>query len=91
VVVETRPLQLFAQKRANTIEIFKLDVEEYPQAENPYGSLREAYVTPGVVELTGCVSSLARDIGVRLLAGSAGGLECEQSMDGVRDASLEVR
>jgi tetratricopeptide (TPR) repeat protein len=33
------------------IEIFKLNVEEYPDAFNPYDSLGEAYMEAGELEL----------------------------------------
>ncbi|HJR06891.1 MAG TPA: serine hydrolase [Pyrinomonadaceae bacterium] len=38
---------LGAKKTKEAIEIFKLNVEAYPQAANPYDSLGEAYMTAG--------------------------------------------
>jgi len=38
---------LGAKKMKEAIEIFKLNVEAYPQAANPYDSLGEAYLTAG--------------------------------------------
>jgi len=38
---------LGAKKMKEAIEIFKLNVEAYPQAANPYDSLGEAYMTMG--------------------------------------------
>jgi CubicO group peptidase (beta-lactamase class C family) len=42
---------LGAKKVKEAIEIFKLNVEAYPQAANPYDSLGEAYLTAGEREL----------------------------------------
>jgi CubicO group peptidase (beta-lactamase class C family) len=42
---------LGAKKMKEAIEIFKLNVEVYPQAANPYDSLAEAYLTAGEREL----------------------------------------
>jgi CubicO group peptidase (beta-lactamase class C family) len=42
---------LGAKKLKEAIEIFKLNVEAYPQAANPYDSLGEAYLTAGEREL----------------------------------------
>ena len=38
-------------KIREAIEIFKLNVEEYPEAFNPYDSLGEAYMVNGNKEL----------------------------------------
>ncbi|HEV2880830.1 MAG TPA: serine hydrolase [Pyrinomonadaceae bacterium] len=44
--------QLLGEKKLKeAIEIFKLNVEAYPQASNPYDSLGEAYLTAGEREL----------------------------------------
>lgn len=43
--------QLMQQERyADAIELFKLNVDEYPEASNPYDSLGEAYMMYGDVE-----------------------------------------
>jgi tetratricopeptide (TPR) repeat protein len=42
---------LGAKKMKEAIEIFKLNVEAYPQAANPYDSLGEAYLAAGEREL----------------------------------------
>ena len=50
--LNTLGYQLLQMKRvAEAIEIFKLNVEAYPQAFNPYDSLGEAYMTHGDKEL----------------------------------------
>jgi len=50
--LNTLGYQLLQMKKvAEAIEIFKLNVEAYPQASNPYDSLGEAYMTHGDKEL----------------------------------------
>ena len=50
--LNTLGYQLLQMKKvAEAIEIFKLNVEAYPQAFNPYDSLGEAYMTHGDKEL----------------------------------------
>ncbi len=50
--LNTLGYQLLGMKRIkDAIEIFKLNVEAYPQAANPYDSLGEAYMTDGDTEL----------------------------------------
>jgi len=38
------PVLLFAGKTDDAIQVFRLNVEEYPKAWNPYDSLGEAYM-----------------------------------------------
>jgi tetratricopeptide (TPR) repeat protein len=42
---------LGAEQTDDAIAIFKLNVEEYPDASNPYDSLGEAYAVAGQLEL----------------------------------------
>jgi CubicO group peptidase (beta-lactamase class C family) len=51
---------LFAGKIDDAIEAFKLNVEEYPKAWNPYDSLGEAYMKAGKKELA--IQSYSRSI-----------------------------
>ncbi|UCC73155.1 MAG: class A beta-lactamase-related serine hydrolase [Gemmatimonadota bacterium] len=51
-VLNTLGYRLLRSDRVDqAIEIFKLNVEEYPDASNPYDSLGEAYMVAGEVEL----------------------------------------
>jgi tetratricopeptide (TPR) repeat protein len=42
---------LRSERIDDAIEIFKLNIEEYPDAWNPYDSLGEAYMVAGELEL----------------------------------------
>jgi D-alanyl-D-alanine-carboxypeptidase/D-alanyl-D-alanine-endopeptidase len=51
-VLNTLGYRLLGSDRVEgAIEIFKLNVEEYPDASNPYDSLGEAYMEAGELEL----------------------------------------
>src|SRR5579859_2717439 len=50
--LNTMGYHLLAQKRIDeAIKVFQLNVQEYPNASNPYDSLGEAYMTAGKKEL----------------------------------------
>ncbi len=60
-LLNTLGYQLLRQERFDdAIEIFKLNVREYPDAFNPYDSLGEAYMRAGRVELA--IESYARSV-----------------------------
>lgn len=79
--------KLLARHRVEeAIEIFKLNVAEYPEAFNPYDSLGEAYMIDGRFELAIKYYQLSIDLN----PGNANGIRMIRRIHRQRDAGLEV-
>ena len=77
--LNTLGYQLFNQERTkDAIEIFKLNVEMFPQASNPYDSLGEAYLKDGQKELA--LANYKKS--VELNPGNAGAVQVIKRIEG---------